>query len=421
MNMKTLIASAFVALGMISQAGAVTTNTIYLTGSTAFRGNCFNVLSQGTNTGGIWDSTPQIATRGNATFSKGNYMLFQGNINGQPYIISCGWSGSEAGIASVAGNNIDNAPYGPLPGAPETFLKTDGTVPYTEVASGPAAGELESSSRQANLAMADTSKAVSLSSTFPLYDFGKVGIVTFVWVKNYQSAPLAAWTRLSNITHGQINVLLGFPQVAAFFTGNASDTNHYVYPIGRNKGSGTRANELCDSGYGVTKPVVQWSINGIPFTGSGDPSTLAEVDNNGYESGGDVANALAVDGSQTATGPDGNPGYLAVGLLGCGDAIKSANPGNNTQTLTVAANWLTLNGVAESDGAIEEGQYSAFGNEHLYGQNGTAGYVLTFGNFFKTQLGNSLGGSNPAAHSSGIGLQYMHAEKQTDTAAPTRL
>jgi hypothetical protein len=417
MKMKLLIASTVIGLGILSQVSAQ--NTIYLTGSTAFRGNCYNVLSAATNSGGIWDSTPDMATRGNSTVSKANYMLFHGNIGGTETYVSCRWSGSEAGIASVAGNNIDNSPFGTLPGAPAIFLKTDGSVSYTSTSSDPTASELEASSRQADLAMADTSKDVSLSSAYALHDFGKVGIVTFVWTKCVQASPLPAWNRLTNITHDQIRVLLGFQQVAALFTGNSADTNVNVYPIGRNKGSGTRANELCDTGYGVTKPVQQFSINGIPFVGPGDASTLAVCGNNGYESGGDVSKALRVAGTETST-VDGNTGYIGVGFLGIGDATASADAGNNLLAMT-SAQWLTLNGVAESDGAVEEGQYSAWGNEHLYGQNGISGYKLDFGNFYLTQVRNSLGGSDPAAHSGGINLQYMHAEKATDVAAPTRL
>jgi len=419
MNNKSLITAALLALGFLSQTQAA--NTIYLTGSSAFRGNCFTVLSTATNAGGMFDATPDIATRGNATSSKASQMLFHGNIGGVEYFVSCYWSGSEAGISSVAGNPIDNSPYGSLPGSPgnSAFLKTDGTVAYTQVATGATGAEKEAASLNGDLAMADTSKDVSLSSTFTIFDFGKVGIVPFTWVKCVQSSPLAPLTAMDNITHAQIRVLLGFQQPAAFFTGNAAHTNNMVYPIGRNKGSGTRVNELADSGYGITKPVQQFSINGIPFTGVGNANSLNVADNNGYESGGDVSKALRVDGTQNST-VDGNTGYITVGFLGIGDATASADVPNNLLAMTTSS-WLKLNGVPESDGAIEEGQYSAWGNEHLYGPNGISGYKLAFGNIFKTKLGASLGGGTPSANSTGIKLGFMHAEKATDVAVPTRL
>jgi len=311
----------------------------------------------------------------------------------------------------VVGNAIDNSPYGPLPGAPATFVKTDGTVSYTDSSSNPTATELEASSRSGDLAMADTSIAVSLSSTFSAHDFGVVGIVPFTWVKNVQSTPLTAWTHLTDVTHAQLKVLLGFPQVAAFLTGNTADSQAYVYPVGRNKGSGTRVNTLADCGYGITKGVVQFSIGGLPFSGG---LNLVEVDNNGYESGGDVAKALGVDGSQSQTDPNfGGAGWIAVGYLGVSDATGIGG--------TATGNWLSLNGVMESDGAVEEGQYSLWGNEHLYGANGISGYKLTFGNNFVTLVGAQLGGSTASANSSGIQNGFMHAQKLTDTSVPTRL
>ncbi len=407
LNKAISLASAAVALGLT--APALGANVIYLTGSTAFRGNCYGVLSTAGAAGGLWDTAPDIATFGNANPAGCNYMLFHGFITNVETYVSCLWSGSEAGIASVAGNSVDNAPYGPLAGAPATFLKADGTVPYGNNTANPSSGELESGPRAADLSMADTSSAVSMSSSFTLHNFGKVGIVPFTWAKGIQSTPLPAWNRITNITDPQIRVLLGFPQPAAFLTGNPADTN-YVYPVGRNKGSGTRVNCLASSGYGVTTPVVQFAVGGIPFNNT---LTLVEVDNNGYESGGDVAKSLSVDGSQAQPDPNfGGTGWLAIGYLGTSDAQSAS---------LTTANWLTLNGVMESDGAIEEGQYSYWGNEHLYGANGISGYKLAFGNTFIALIGNKLGGSVPTAHSSGISLRYMHAQKITDTAVPTRL
>ena len=159
--MKNKITLILAALGIASQVYAA--NTIYLTGSTAFRGNCYTVLSQAAPAG-PWDSAPDIAVRQSSTNlpvnnAKCSYMLFHGNIGGTETFVSCFWSGSEAGIASVAGNPINND-GSPLPGAPATFMKTDGTVAYTSITNAPGA-DLESSSRNGDLAMADTSKDVS--------------------------------------------------------------------------------------------------------------------------------------------------------------------------------------------------------------------------------------------------------------------
>jgi len=409
MKKLSLATAALIACGFVSQMSAA--NAIYFTGSTAFRGNAFTVLSAASPTG-PWDAAPNVATRGNATASKGNDMLFHGTIGGTETFISCHWSGSEAGLASVANTTVPNPPFGNIPGAPATYLKTDGTVGYTQVATAATGAELEASTRQGDIALADTSSAVSLTRTYPFTSLGVVGIVPFTWVKNTNSTAIPAWTALSNVTHDQTRVLLTGPTPASLFTGDASHTN-FVYAIGRNKGSGTRVNELADMGYGITAPVDQFSIGGLPFSGG---LTLAEVNNNGYESGGDVAKALGVDGSAQQDDPinPGNGGWFGIGFLGLGDA----------GAFTVTPYWLALNGVLESDGAVENGSYSAWGNEHLYGQsdvgtNPAKAYQKNFGISFAAKLGASLGGSVASAHSSGIQTGFMNVTKLSDTAVPT--
>jgi len=422
MNKNILMTSAWLALGIASQAGAA--NVAYLTGSTAFRGNTYTVLSTATNVGGCFDGTPDIASYGGSAANKGNYMLFHGNVKGVETYVDCFWSGSEAGIAAVAGVTVQNDTFGNLPGAPATFLKADGTVPYGIGTTNPPAGYLQGSTTQPDLTMADTSTAVSLTKNANLVDVGggPIGIVTFTWVKNYQSAPnqVGSWTNLVNVTHPQLQIGLGGAQIAAFYTGKAGDTNQFVYVVGRNKGSGTRVNALADAAYGITTPVDQFSIGGLPYgTAAANPSTLAEVTDNGYESGGDVSKALSLDGSTTTADPinTGNTGYIAIGYLGTSDANA------NNLTFPPAGNtWLTLNGVLESDGAIEQGQYSMWGHEHLYGKSGvTSGAAYNFGVLLAHQIPASLGGSSPSAHSSGINVSYMQCDKGvgSDTAVPS--
>jgi hypothetical protein len=413
MNKLSMATVALIACGFVSQASAQ--NKIYITGSSAFRANAYAVLSVNSASGGVWDTTPavDVAYRGNSDPTKCNDVLFHGKVGGVETYVSAHWSGSEAGLASVAGTTIPNGSSGNLPGAPATFMKTDGTVSFAPASEGGSAGpDLEASSRQGDLALADTSKKVSLTSTYAFADFSTVGIVPFTWVKNTNSAPIPAWTALSNITHDQARVLVTGPTPAWLFTGDPTHTN-FVYCIGRNKGSGTRVNTLADIGYGITTPVDQFSIGGLPFTGG---LTLAEVLNNGYESGGDVAKALGVNGSAQQDDPQnpGNGGWLAIGYLGLGDA----------GVFPVSPYWLTSEGVLESDGAVENGQYSFWGNEHLYGQsdvisNSAKQYQEDFANLFKGKLTANLGGATASAHSSGIRTSFMNVTKLSDTAVPT--
>ena len=76
----------------------------------------------------------------------------------------------------------------------------------------------------------------------------------------------------------------------------------------------------------------------------------------------------------------------------------------------------------ETDGAVEEGQYPFWGHEHLFGKHNISGFQDTVGGKLFTGVQTALGtaGSVPGAHSPGIALQYMHADKSSDVAFPTR-
>lgn len=420
------ITAALLALGIVSRASA--DNVVYLTGSTAFRSVVYQVLHNNSgDTNAVFDGGTVTEAEFGSSQAGANYMLFHGNINGTPTYINCAWSGSEAGIASAANVTIQNQDRNgntiPLAGSPETWIRADGSIPMTGLqGSAPTSGQLETSSRQADLAQADTSQAVSLTPPVPntstaLVNYGTEGIVTFTWAKNYNTQPSTAYTNFKNITIEQAYVTLSGPQPAGFYTGNAADNSESVYMVGRNKGSGTRANALADTGYGTTRQVQQFSIGGgvDPTDPANGNLILAYENNNGYESGGGVAAALGIDGSCQQTDPfSGNTGWIAIGYLGVNDALKAP---------LTTANWLTLDGVMESDGAITQGQYSFWGHEHLYGRSDIAGtYQDSVGQKLYQSLVNYLdstgAGSNPTAHSPGIALSNMQCTKSSDVAYP---
>ncbi len=334
-----------------------------------------------------------FASRGNADPSKANFIEYIGQRSGTWTIANCAWSGSEAGIASVANETVLNSDGHPLAGSPQTWMKADGSVTGIS-ASSPTAGEKEASSRQGDLAMADTSQAVSLTQDISLHDYGVLGIVPFVWLKNTNSVALPAETRLTGVTTFQLQNLLGAPQFASTFTGNPLDTNG-VYCVGRNKGSGTRVNTLADTQYGITTDVNQFSIGGGVAFGSSQTTTLilGSEGNNGYESGGNVINALKIDGSSAQVDPfpgsyggtPGQVGWIAIGYAGLGDAGGLPT-----------SHWLTLNGVAESDGAVEQGTYSFWGHEHLFGvHNRTSGFQFDLGTAIAAKMWRFLRTTKP--------------------------
>ena len=413
---------ALIALGIAANASA--DNVVYLTGSTAFRATVYNALH---TPGYIFDSTNTVTEAEFGSSQSGaNYMLFHGTISGTPTYIDCAWSGSEAGIASAAGIAIQNTDKNnnliPLANSPCTWVKADGSISMTGLqGSAPSGSQLEASSHIADLAQADTSQAVSLTpyvanTSSALKDYGVEGVVTFSFAKNVNTSPSTEWLALTNITIPQANVLFssGY-QHTAFFTGVASQTNEYVYNVGRNKGSGTRANELSDTGYGTSTAVQQFSIGeGIEIAATTN-LVLDYENNNGYESGGGVSTALGINGSCQQTDPYfGNTGWFAIGFMGPSDATAHG--------LAVSPNWLTCDGVAESDGSIEEGQYVLWGHEHLYGRSTISGFQDTDAQKIFSGVQASIGtlGSNPAANDAAIALTYMHCTKSSDVAYPTR-
>jgi hypothetical protein len=464
MNNISKLTAALIALGVVSQASA-TTQEVYLTGSTAFRGNVYTALTGSVFTGAVG----AYEINGSAP-SKCNYMVFSGNIGTQAAIINCAWSGSDAGMSSCLGLTFPTISNDGIPlfGAPETWIdytKITFTTPPTAASattygadyhgtSAPTSSTLEAASHPADLCFADTSVNSALPPIIAANGAGTglvqmptagadagniVAVVTFTWAKNNNnaspaSAALTAWTDLSNVTTLQLQFLIGGGSAPAYmFTGQSGDLTD-VYLIGRNKGSGTRANALNDTEFGLNTPVVQYNVGGnltgnstttptqpliLDLNGHAEAgiSDVGGSQDDGYESGGNVANALKVAGSTTQTDPySGQAGWIAIGYLSSSDAsgigVGTANP---------TSNWLTENGVMESDGAIEEGQYSFWGYENMYGQPNIVGtYAETAGNAIYYAVEGTLPATaNVAGHDVGINVAFMNAQKLTDFSYPT--
>ena len=448
MNKKSLLTCALVAVGVISQASA--DNTVYFTGSTAFRTQAFLALDStagplaggvfdipGTTVGGHVAPAITLSAWGNGIHANGNnatYMLFHGNIGGTPTFVDCDWTGSEAGVANIASfpapNVINPATAQPLVGVNAQYLLT--TTPAGINNMNPPSGDLDAAARQGDVALCDTSQLSSdpLTQNAPLVAHGQVCAVTFTWCKNNNTASAAsaaktAWSRLTNVSAYQLaNELAAGGQTADVFTGFAADTTFMVYPVGRNIGSGTRANELNDLVYGLETPVGQYGIGTAPDGGvtggtAGGALLLTEVGDNGYESGGNVANALLTAGSTSQTDPNVNPftgahgaGWIAIGFLGIPDAT--------TLDATQSALWLSENGVLESDQAIIGGEYSAWGYENLYGKPGNSGFQDAFANTFfsSVQFQIAAAFTGGTGHSAGIPLGDMNCTKPTDGSFP---
>lgn len=435
MKKQAIIASAAVAaLGLAAQANAQT--SVYISGSTAFRSQAVTAIEAAFDGG----APTNVVTRGGTDEHSATYAVISGTIGGatHSYDIYTLWSGSEAGLAALNNSTVTDTDFNghnyELANDKCFFLLPGLTG---KLSANPTSSETNTTKQIPDLAFADTSQAVALgtSKTAAYTLLGPnsdsfVGIVPFTWVKCTNSnAGFTPWNNLKNVTHDQIDIQLVAAQVAAFFTGVANDTNYMVYTVGRNKGSGTRVNTLADTGYGIGTGVDQWAVNPaatnglhtfqpghlVP-TGAVDAAipgyNLAEIGNAGFESGGNVSADLSIDGCSGATDPNtSNTGVICIGYLGIPDASKNSL-GTNL--------WLTLNGVFESDDAIAQGQYSYWGEEHLYGNPSLSGAQLTYGNLLFTSVNTVLQGLPLGAgkHNPGIPLSYMQCAKGSDIGAP---
>ena len=453
MKINQLIAAALVAVGLVSAASAATTlsggsgttNVVFMTGSTAFRGNIYNTVTNNAigNDGTLFDTNfpVVVAQPSGAAVGVGTSIYYaSGKIGGNYYIISFDFTGSEAGIASVAGATVTqtlpaNAAMGlaagtyNIPNATPTiaFFLPGGANPPTALYA-------------PDLAMADTSQAVSLTKTPVLTEYGIVGVVNFVWAKGKNTAPDSSWNNLGNVTIPNLLTLAAGSVSASFFTGNSADTDP-IYLIGRNKGSGTRVNMFLD----LTKPLVsavgqyaynsaysaagKLSFNGTypAITGVGD---LKYIANDGYESGGDVSKVLSCN-------INGKP-LITLGYMGINDAL-AARDGSGSQP--AGAVWLTQDGVPFNNGNVEIGAYPFWGHEHLYGRNGqlttdVGGIVAqkfastsSYPDISTYQSGTArgaialygqLGGATASAQDNGIDAAYMACDKTGDTGYPTQ-
>ncbi len=85
------------------------------------------------------------------------------------------------------------------------------------------------------------------------------------------------------------------------------------------------------------------------------------IGNDGFDSGGGVANTMLM------TKGSGTLNTIPIGYLGLNDAItiKALNSDGVSAPSGGSQQYLTLNGVAYSAAAIENGSYDFWGHEHL--------------------------------------------------------
>jgi len=404
---------ALAALGLISMVSvASATNYVYITGSTAFRPATYNTLNTS-----VFDAAPTVAaykcsTVGSLDPHTAGYMNFSGNISGQPYIIKCAWSGSEAGIQDLTANaNAGKESFMADSIAAGNFTTTPATT----------------DSHTVDLALADTDQSVALEQS-PVLNAYEVGIVPFVYVKNAQvptggSGAPADWSRLTNVTDPALRVALTGGTPLALFTGNPADTK-YVYIAGRDNLSGTFVNTMLDTQFGLVNDPTQIEITSTagvatqsaPLSGKGKGVE-------GQNSGGTLATSMTITGSATAADTiAGGTGWYAIAYLGLYDADVALGIQGVPVAPAGEAVQLTYNGVAETPQNIENGTYSFWGNEWLFeSAHNLSSAGATLFNILKGPDGttSSVGIKGNLDGNHELSLTSMVAVKQTSAADAT--
>lgn len=369
--------------------------TVNITGATAFRAAALlSIKSRFVDSGAPFKFAHDQATAGGTTFSGATRAIFIGTFPGVAGVttIRCSFNGSVEGIAAVATTTSDPTYY-----QPALLNSTTAIIGGAEL---PAQGTTGALAAPSQIAFSDVSKASSPFASAPLLPAdSRVGVVVFTMLTNEGST-------VTNITTQQFRSLFsnGF-QPLSLFTGNPADTS-LVFATGRNDGSGTRTSYLAETGYGISNVVNQYVTNTststalttiqlVPQGGVNSPalpgqlaankSTIWGQDvpgNGGYSSGSTLRTDMGKTGlAVTVLDADGNDAFGApiradlVTWLSLNDAVTARGNGavfcayNGVKLDGIAAAGTTL--TAADKAKVTNGQYTAWGYQHMYLRNGT--------------------------------------------------
>jgi len=398
-------------LGAIALFCIATVNAqteVYITGSTAFRSSATTAIKN------IYDVAPavQVAFSNNSGVPTGaNQVIFVGNIGGNPVNVHTSWSGSEAGIQTVAGAPAFNVNFLPDSTCPANCSNYPGTsVPAGTDAHVPQVAfsdTFQSTSQFRGTFNGTTYASLSEAAGTSAGHGSPVGIVVFKWCAD-NGAPI------SNITSQLARSLYANGRrPLALFTGNNADEGKLVVALGRNPDSGTRLTSFAETGIGALATVNQFQpqtsasvlVNTVTQTISKFVVWPAETINgvgitafhSGYSSGGDLSKAMrAVTTNPVAVTVGATTGNYApanitrIAYLGASDADANLlNAGTPPPGVELSYNGVFLGVFADYGTAnvITEGQYTFWGFEHvLYNTSTIPAAVKTVADTLATQL-----------------------------------
>ena len=401
MKLKNLFVGAIAIAGLSAVANA---NTFVITGSSAYRTQAQTALSNLGWTEVAWfPGSGGSATSGNAqVYTKGSD------------VVKTSWSGSAAGIQTVAGPAFD---VGVIPDSNGTTWLGVGAYPTDPTSSGFTAQRL-----RPDIAFADNTQGstvfnsdlynpvdestttyedLTLATVSPTVGSPKqsaVGVVAFIWVASASASASpfsftdyragSGDTKPLNITTQSAQALFSVGYISlALLTGDAANANTTVVATGRNPDSGTRIITFAESGIGINSVVSQYQatvtggaisalslwptdiVNGLSF----DPGM------SGYSSGSNLKTAMAATGPGAGLTPGlGHYAGFLISYLSTGDG-----------TGITGGVVLRYNGVPYSNANIQQGSYTVWGYENIYYRSTPAAGVKAFADGLATRLYNN--------------------------------
>jgi hypothetical protein len=281
---KNILIAAIAAMGIASASAG---EAVYLTGATAFR-SAANATLFATYANNLVAADKSSGSRNDSSYLKFTNITVGTSTNIDLYV---GWSGSEAGIRTVASPSSNPVL--------QAFYKTSlvkGTNAYSVASSG------NTENIKGMIAFSDTWQEVSNfqgrakdGRTYGTLQRVAVGVCPFSYYVN-------KGTPISNVNIQNLTQILGAGEARLnLFTGNAADTNSKLWLTGRDPFSGTRVTQLILSKYGYNTPVVQYQAAGITngvitevkrYASNNSSGLVVSAANNGESSGGTLTGYL---------------------------------------------------------------------------------------------------------------------------------
>ncbi len=424
---SSLVGAAALALASLAMATTPTTTQVtnaahvYITGSTAFRGAAMTGITN------ILDAGYAYAYD-SSSLTGCNYAVVYGTLASNhttAVTIKAYWSGSASGQKTLD-QNLSVAYW--MPDTVTLDNTAHATTTYTAV------------SHTADITMMDTAQSLSPYNTTAL-TANKVGVIVFAFVKGRLASghpALTSFNGITNINGQQAQAMLTNGVNMAQLTGNSADNGYKAYALGRSPDSGTRLTTFAETGYGTTSTAIQvepttdtlgtvastatgQTIQDVIYYPAGTVNGIYAVDgDNGFASGGGLADVLSNQVSATSSNDvDGVP-YGLIGYLGVNDASRSIKGSNGTGSTDVSRilsyNGVSLNpsystttqAVTWDNTQVAEGKYTFWSYEYLAYRPTLSGTPLTVAGALATRI------TNYDASVSGLILSAMHCSRAVE-------